>query len=638
MMTTQAPVKRPKGTMGPDRLEVGDFKLYDIDSKFAKGLRIVTKAIYESDVEIAAPETIAAAFKAYTGHDINLDVLSIRDRNICLAALVRDACTTGGWIAGWNCLVQAAPNVGLHPRLVEDVTLGTGVYAKLQRGTRRRETIDVRMAIGSDASYDSIYVVGPKSLGGNAWKVSEEYAAVLQRPAWKDPGYSKGFSPCVAYGWIAVMIKVISAEDSSDIMRLQLLNVVDYDLDYSQDNHQGFENGFQMGAQHALAHGTKLQGAAFTGMLSYDFQTYVRSVQNNWVTQNVEAWNRGREDASPEEWVATQVADCAALVPFAVESAELYNTSRTGMITGMIQLQCHDLLFDNGCSNRISSTAYSAAAGAGKWNMHTAFAIGFYEEIGKYFLDSLLGSGEGVVPPYGYTACMIAGPWNPFNTRYRAWERCIKYTRQLQRSKSNEAKFILDLAHQDLVLKDCDLSVDVGKEWTRAMESDVSALIPRKTVKYFIPSIAMQLFDTPGVSKPDLCSECGPAFEGMMSCSSREEVHAIEGLPEIVTGCRAAGLAAGIRRAVLWASTNDCCDVCASRIGSWTDATACTVLIALMHDEPLFGPSAWNLQNYFVGTVTFWPIELPMLLSGFDLVAKMTFDDGAMGERDIVDI
>ncbi len=233
---------------------------------------------------------------------------------------------------------------------------------------------------------------------------------------------------------------------------------------------------------------------------------------------------------------------------------------------------------------------------------------------------------------------MIAGPWNPFNTRYRAWERCIKYTRQLQQSKSSEAKAILDLAHQDLVLKDCDLSVDVAKEWARAMHSSESALVTRATATYFIPSIAHELFDSPGVPKPELCAKCGPPFEALMNAATTEEIHAIGGLPEIITGCRAAGLAAGIRRAVLWASTDGCCDICASRIGYWTDATAYTVLSALMHDEPLVGPLTWSLQNYFVGAVTLWPIELPVLLSSFDLVAKLSSEDGAMGDRDIVDI
>ena len=280
--STKAPMSDQLGSMPKrtttGRLEAGDFSLYDIDSNFAKGLGIVTHAIYHSDLEIAEPKTIAAAFKAYTGQDIDLCILSIQERNIRLAALVCDACTSGGWVTGWNCLVQAAPNIGLHPRIVEDVNLGSAVYARLRKGYRRRDPIDVKMTIGPEATYDSLYCVGPKSLGGNAWKESEEYAAVLQRPQWRDPGYSKGFSPCVAYGWIAIQIKAIPPKDSPDAMRLQLLNVIDYDLDYSNDNNRGFQNGFQMGARHALAKGTKLQGAAFTGMISYDFQTFARSI------------------------------------------------------------------------------------------------------------------------------------------------------------------------------------------------------------------------------------------------------------------------------------------------------------------------------------------------------------------------
>jgi hypothetical protein len=308
------------------------------------------------------------------------------------------------------------------------------------------------------------------------------------------------------------------------------------------------------------------------------------------------------------------------------------------MITGMMQLQCHDLLFDTGCSNRISTVAYAEACNVGKYNMHTAFSIGFYEQIGQYFLDSLLKDGEGIIPPYGYAACMVAGPWNPFNTRYRAWERCIKYSKQLQRSQVPEAKFVLDLASRDLVLRDCDLSADVGTEFARAMRSDMSDLVPRKTVSYFIPSIAPELFDSPGVTLPALCERCGPRFDALMRDPAAEEVRAIKGLPESVTHCRAAGLAAGIRRAVVWCCTDEPCDVCASRIGCWTDATAYTVLSSMMYTEISYGPSVWSLQNYFVGAVTLWPIELPVLLGGFDMIAKMTFNDGAMGARDIVDV
>lgn len=57
-----------------------------------------------------------------------------------------------------------------------------------------------------------------------------------------------------------------------------------------------------------------------------------------------------------------------------------------------------------------------------------------------------------------------------------------------------------------------------------------------------------------------------------------------------------------------------------------------------MHNESVAGSVTWPLQNYFVGTVAYWPINLPFLLSGFDLVAHITCEDGAMGKRDLVDI
>lgn len=643
-MLTAGPTTALPGSETPSvrkttgRLEAGDFDLHDVGSEFAKGLEIVTRAIHSADTEIANPKTLLAAYKAHTGIELELNSLSIKERNLRFAALVRDKCAVAGWVAGWETLVAAAPNVGLHPRLVHDVSLAANVYGRLAPGHRGRAPVDIKMEIGPNATNDSIYRVGPKSLGGTAWKTSEEYKKVLDRPEWRDRGYSKGFSPCVAYGWIAVQIKVIPAKDSPDVMRLQLLNIIDYDLDYGDDNKKGFQSGFDMGAYHAQAVGTKLQGAAFTGMISYDFQSYVRHIQQGWVADNNGSYNLGPADASPEEWAAIQVADCAALVPFAYTDIKGYNISRVGMITGMIQLQCHDLLFDAGCSNRITTVQYSEAAGVAKYGLHAAYAIGFFEAIAQNFVDTLLSVGEGVIPPYGYSACMVAGPWDPYNTRYRAWERTIKYTRQLENAKSPEAKEVLRLSRADLVLKNCDLEIDAGIEWARAMTSDASALVPRNTVAYFIPSIAPELFTSPGVAKPDLCKTCTPKFEAMIADPSKEEIHAIGGLPETVTGCRPAGLAAAIRRASIWAISDDCCEICACRTGAWVDATAYTVLSALMHDEPLMGPSTWCLQNYFVGAVTFWPINLPFLLSGFDLLANMTFEDGAMGHRDIVDI
>lgn len=210
--------------------------------------------------------------------------------------------------------------------------------------------------------------------------------------------------------------------------------------------------------------------------------------------------------------------------------------------------------------------------------------------------------------------------------------------RQLKKSDHPEAKALLELCSGDLMLRDYDLHRDVADDWTRAMKSDSSDLIHRPTAQYFVPVISSDLLTTPGVEQPSLCKKCGPIFDVTMGSSENEEVHAIEGLPPHVTAGRPASLAAGFRRAAVWACSEDCCDICASRIGYWADAAAYSVLTALMHDEPLMGPSAWMLQNYFVGCVAFHPIGLPFLLSGFDLLADLSFENGAMGERDVVDI
>jgi len=247
-----------------------------------------------------------------------------------------------------------------------------------------------------------------------------------------------------------------------------------------------------------------------------------------------------------------------------------------------------------------------------------------------------------VTPPFGYSACVVAGPWGPFGTRYRVWERCVKYIRQLNQSKHPKAKTLLELSSSDLILKDYDLEKDVGAEWARAMKSNAGDLIRRPTTKYFISVSASELFTTPGVDKPSLCEVCAPLFNTVMASNEKEEIHAANGLPaEVTTGKfgRPASLAVGLRRASLWACTDGgCCDVCASKIGYWCDAASYAVLTALMHDEPLMGPSMWMLQNYFVGCTALSPIGLPFLLAGFDLLAELSFDDGAMGERDVVDI
>lgn len=71
-------------------------------------------------------------------------------------------------------------------RLTLKYCSAANVYERLKKGTRRQAPIDIKMSVGSQSTYDSIYRIGPKSLGGTAWKVSDEYKAFLNNPAWSD--------------------------------------------------------------------------------------------------------------------------------------------------------------------------------------------------------------------------------------------------------------------------------------------------------------------------------------------------------------------------------------------------------------------------------------------------------------------
>lgn len=612
----------------------------DLGASFARGLDTVTGVIYETeDVDIGKVELLGPALSKYTGTAVDLSALSIAQRNRLLATMVRQRCVEDGFLSGWACLVEAAPNMGLDPNLVKDVRIAGNVYETLKTSPRSRGLSDIKMSIGPQATYDSIYRIGPKSLGGTAWRASEEYNSFLKNPAWSDAGYSRGIPPCVAIGWIGIQMKTTPVMDGPEVVRLQLLGTVDFDLDLEGTNQLGFQRGFDSAKKHTRAVGTKLQGAAMIGMLNYDLQNYIRPIQNEWAAGNYGPFNLGPAQISPQDWAAYLVADCAALVPFAYDRD--YNQSRVGMVNGMIHLQCQDLIFDTGCSNRVATVPYAEAAGVAQYGIHAAYAVAAREATAQYFLEALTAFQEDTnIPPFGYAACTIAGVWGPFGTRYRVWERCVKYMRQLKLSDHPEAKALIKLCSSDMMLKDYELQEDVGNEWARAMNSNASDVIPRPFDQYFVSVIASDLFGIPGVDKPSLCAKCGPVFDVVMASGEKEEVHAAAGIPRQVTlGTfgRPASLAAGFRRATLFGCSEDCCDVCASRIGFWADAAAYSVLSALMHDEPLLGPTMWMLQNYFVGCISLWPIGVSFLLSGFDLLAELSFDDGAMGARDVVD-
>lgn len=103
--------------------------------------------------------------------------------------------------------------------------------------------------------------------------------------------------------------------------------------------------------------------------------------------------------------------------------------------------------------------------------------------------------------------------------------------------------------------------MDAGKSCAKALRSNPQDLVERTTERYFIPSLFSELFQTPGVERPVLCGDCSIFFLAIMAIEDLDEIHAIGGLPEAVTSCRPAGLAVGIRRAVLRAiNSSSCCE------------------------------------------------------------------------------
>lgn len=61
------------------------------------------------------------------------------------------------------------------------------------------------------------------------------------------------------------------------------------------------------------------------------------------------------------------------------------------------------------------------------------------------------------------------------------------------------------------------------------------------------------------------------------------------------------------------------------------------MLVAAMQLEKKISAKDWSLQLYFTECVGLAPVSIPALLSGFDLMADLTYDSGPMGERGVVD-
>jgi len=306
--------------------------------------------------------------------------------------------------------------------------------------------------------------------------------------------------------------------------------------------------------------------------------------------------------------------------------------SRMAMFVAVLFANMHDLLFDMGCSSRISCAGYAVSTGAFDYDLPQAFVVGFIDVMAMKTLEGL----PDKKPTYGDNALFATCVWDIFNVRYAAWERFIKYTRLLRRSDSDIAARILKSAEDNLILPY--EGAGIREAWEDALNPASALKLQTRnnyTHMYNLEDPAHDL-QCHRLNPPELCQQCTAGF---MKAFLRkdDQVQAITGLPHDVIYCAPVTLAAAIRRGALWATTLECCDNCACTIGTWANVASDRPVVALMQSEQKVYARDWLLQNYLMGCVAFSPLRLISILAGFDVTADISFEPGAMGERDLVD-
>lgn len=609
-----------------------------MNTEHSLGLDIATTSIFDGQVDISEPKTLAKVVEMYTGADIDYDKLSEKERSASLACLVRDVATEQDWLAGWVCLSRAAPHCGLWARLIEDVSTCVDVYRRVElRDTASSVVEGLNMEVVSDPDPDSLSQIGPKSLGGHEWRSDKMFDEV------KDKWTSSGFgvvAPCTLFGWAGLFKKVVMANDIPEMISMQLLGTVDYDFDKNDNHKLGMSRSGVVAGRNCILRGSRLQGGAMVGLINYDLQHCVREIQLSWALGGQGSAIQGPSNISPKEWTMALSGDCAALTPYGYIPETHYDPSQSGQFTSVLVANLHDLLYDHGASNRMSGMMYTAGAGLAKDDIAVAYSVGMVDAIARRICH--LPDSKDLI--FGDSVYMITFSWAPFNTRYRTWERFIKYTRLLQASPSPDASRILNNSRRGKVLAVSDQhleTIPVRDSWEAAMNpSSPSRLTPRITQGY-TPTPISVVFEKYRISPPDLCSKCGLLFQA--SVNVNKQIHAITGIPQNVVSCDSVGLAAGLSRVATLAAEGNhssgeyCCDGCACKLGSWLDRISYKVLVAMMASEPETCAQEWLLENYLVICATLWPTCVISILSGFDLIANAKFQPGAMGERDAVD-
>jgi len=516
------------------------------------------------------------------------------------------------------------------------VATGVDVFKSVKVYTLPRNKLDIKFRIVASPSPTNIHEIGPKTLGGHNWEDDEQYKAAVK--SWDAP-IDLPMGPCPFFAWIGVAKKVESFKDSpkeaAAFWTSQLLGIVDYDFDKDEKNMKGgIGHAIKHTAEMAVQTDGKMRGAAWIGLLTMDQQCFDRSIQMKWVQEGQGSFVLGPDDVDPEEFGIAGYVDCAALAPFAYQSAEELLPSRLAMFVAVIFANQHDLLFDMGCSSRISCAAYTDAAGVFKYDLPQAWTIGMIDAIATRALNG----PEDQKALYGDNALLVVCVWNIFNVRYRAWERFVKYTRILRMSKSKVSAGILKRAQQGLVLIPKNLDESIGEAFERLLDpANVSKMVNRKTctADYQISDPAEHLKEYT-VDAPELCENCtSPFLQAFLK--HNDIIQAIPGVPALVVHSAPVSIAAAIRRGSLFAMTSECCDACACQIGLWGNRISDKAVISLMTVEPVMSSREWLLCNYFMGCVAFFPLRMISVLANFDLNADISFEDGAMGVRDVAD-
>ncbi|KAJ7097386.1 hypothetical protein C8R44DRAFT_949462 [Mycena epipterygia] len=484
--------------------------------------------------------------------------MSIRARNACVIEMVREACRTYGYFAGWLALSNLCSRIKLPSALVVDVLTSVRVYDTIRpaAAASRPTSSGLVMTITRGEFSDSLYHVAPKNLGGRAWMSSDEYLSAHR--TWSNTGFGL-LSPCISFGWLAVQRKTISRADVDHCDAMTLLGGVDFDMDRGEAFGSGFTEAMEIARHHIAETGTRMQATALAALLNHDLQKYVRPIQETWVRDGRGAANFGPQQIPADDWVAAEIADSTGICPYGYEGASVYPQSRGGSFTGLLLCNTHDLIYDLATSNLMSSVMYAAAAGITNDNFHCIFVTSCADAIAQ----RVCGSPNSEHAVFGDNALFAIGVWAGFSTRYRTWERFVKYSRQIASSKSTEVKHIMENAVRQRILVDSNL-FDISDAWRKlTSRADHHDTIPRPTVVYH-PSAASEITEA---LFPDICATCIPPFKEALNAFASDEIHGVEGLPEAAVQCRAVAIAAAIRRAAIFATSEGCCGVCACRIG-----------------------------------------------------------------------